>query len=130
MRGKLKNELYILQGSTVVGAVVVSSISNLGQTRLWHMRLGHMSKRGMDKLSKRGLVGGHQTRKLYFCEHCVYGKQCRVKFSTGVHRMRGTLDYIHSNLWGPSSVPSHSGARYMLTFIDDYSRKVWIYVLK
>ena len=40
------------------------------------------------------------------------------------------LDYIHSDLWGPSQVPSKGGARYMLTFIDDYSRKVWIYTIK
>ena len=37
-------------------------------------------------------------------------------------RSKGTLDYIHSDLWGPARVPSKGGARYMLTFIDDYSR--------
>ena len=31
---------------------------------------------------------------------------------------------------GPSSGPSHGGAHYMLTFIDDFSRKVWIYFLR
>ena len=45
-----------------------------------------MSERGMDELSKRGLLGGHRTRKLDFCEHCVYGKQYIVKFSIGVHK--------------------------------------------
>lgn len=44
--------------------------------------------------------------------------------------MQRTLDYIHLRLWSPSSVPSHDGARYILTFINDYSRKVCIYVLK
>ncbi|KAL6319440.1 hypothetical protein AAG906_014115 [Vitis piasezkii] len=37
----------------------------------------------------------------------------------------GTLDYIHSDLWGPSQIVSHGDERYMLTFIDDYSRKDW-----
>ena len=27
-------------------------------------------------------------------------------------------------------MPSHGGARYFITFIDDFSRKVWVYVLK
>ena len=40
------------------------------------------------------------------------------------------MDYIHSDIWGPSQVPSHGGARYFISFIDDFSRKVWIYVLK
>lgn len=30
----------------------------------------------------------------------------------------------------PSRVPSHSEARYFLYFIDDFSRKVWVYILK
>ena len=75
MKGKLNNELYILQGSTMVGAVVVSSIYEIDQTHLLHMRLGHMSGCGMDELSKRGLLDRQWTRKLDFCKHCVYGKK-------------------------------------------------------
>ena len=89
-----------------------------------------MSEKGLTILSKRGLLDGQKTGELDFCEHCVFGKQCRVKFSAGVHRTKGTLDYIHLDLWGPSQVVSYGGGRYMLTFIDDYSRKVWVYILK
>ena len=85
---------------------------------------------GLTELSKRGLLCGQKTGKLDFCEHCVYGKECRVKFSTAVHRTKGTVDYIHSDLLGPSPVVSKGGAQYLLTFIDDYSRKVWVYFLK
>ena len=44
-----------------------------------------------------------------------------MKFSLGIHTTKGILDYIHSDLWAPSSGPSHGGAHYMLTFIDDFS---------
>jgi len=37
---------------------------------------------------------------------------------------------VHSDLWGPSRKISLGGACYMLTIIDDYSRKVWPYFLK
>jgi hypothetical protein len=40
------------------------------------------------------------------------------------------MDYIHSDLWDPSKVPSKGGARYFVAFIDDYSRKLWMYFLK
>lgn len=40
------------------------------------------------------------------------------------------LDYVHSDLWGPSRVESHSGGRYFMSIIDDHSRKLWIYILK
>lgn len=81
-------------------------------------------------LSKRGLLNDHKIWKLDFCEHCVYGKQTRVKFSTAIHRTKGTIDYIHSDFWGPMPVTSKGGARYLLTFIDDFSRKIWVYFLK
>ncbi|KAK3006060.1 hypothetical protein RJ639_016678 [Escallonia herrerae] len=94
------------------------------------MRLGHMSKKGMDVLSKQGLLGSKKIGKLNFCEHCVFRKQCRVKFSRAIHITKGSVDYIHSDLWGPSTVPSKGGGRYMLTFIDDFSRKVWVFLIR
>ncbi|KAL6337934.1 hypothetical protein AAG906_005399 [Vitis piasezkii] len=93
-------------------------------------RLGHMSEKGLSILSKQGLLSGAETGKLKFCETCVMGKQRRVKFSMGSHTTNGVLEYIHSDLWGPSPVESHSGCRYYVTFIDDFSRKVWVYFLK
>ncbi|KAL6321549.1 hypothetical protein AAG906_021744 [Vitis piasezkii] len=44
--------------------------------------------------------------------------------STITVQTKATLDYIHLDLWGPSQVVSHGGGRHMLTFIDDYSRKI------
>ncbi|KAG8496341.1 hypothetical protein CXB51_007486 [Gossypium anomalum] len=63
---------------------------------------GHMSENGMVELSKRGLLDGQGIYKLNFCEHCVFGKQKRVRFTRGIHNTKGTLEYIHSDLWGPS----------------------------
>lgn len=40
------------------------------------------------------------------------------------------LEYVHSDLWGPSRTPTLGGARYFMTIIDDLPRKVWIYLLK
>ncbi|PPR84446.1 hypothetical protein GOBAR_AA36262 [Gossypium barbadense] len=132
IRGNLERGLYFLDGSSVTGVAGVSSSDDLDSdtTKLWHMRLGHMSERGLSVLSKRGLLSGQCTGKLNFCEHCVFGKQTRVKFSTGIHKTKGTVDYFHSDLWGPSPTISKGGYRYLLTFIDDYSRKVWVYFLK
>ncbi|KAG8475264.1 hypothetical protein CXB51_032125 [Gossypium anomalum] len=133
MKGQRKTaKLYVLQGSTVTGdaAVASSSLSDDDITKLWHMRLRHMSENGMVELSKRGLLDGQGICKLNFCEYCVFGKQKRVRFTRGIHNTKETLEYIHSDLWGPSRVPSRGGANYMLTFIDDFSRKVWAFFLK
>ena len=105
-------------------AVSMSEDPDLDTTRLWYKQLGHMSERGLYLLSKQGLLCGQKTEKLDFCEHCVFGKQHRVSFGTSIHRTKDTLDNIHLDVWGPSQVPSRGGASYLLTLIDDYSRKV------
>ncbi|GAB2281579.1 hypothetical protein Dimus_039479 [Dionaea muscipula] len=97
MKGKKCGSLYVLQGSTILGSVAIStSLSESDLTKLWHMRLGHISTKNMTMLRKRGLLSG----QLKFCEHCVFGKQKRVSFDSAVHKTRSILDYVHSDLWG------------------------------
>lgn len=43
LRGTRKNGLDILEGTTVTEEVFMSSSSSVDKTRLWHLRLGHMS---------------------------------------------------------------------------------------
>ena len=40
------------------------------------------------------------------------------------------LKLVHSDLCGPFKVRSHGGALYFVTFIDDHSRKLWVFPLK
>ncbi|KAL9293531.1 putative RNA-directed DNA polymerase [Arabidopsis thaliana] len=108
LKGVISGTLYILQGFTVTGTSNVASaeIHKEDMTKLWHMRLVHMSERGMQILSKEDLLCGHEVKSLEFCEHCVYGKLHRSKFPKAVHITKGTLDYIHSDCWGPARVES------------------------
>jgi len=39
------------------------------------------------------------------------------------------LQLIHADICGPITPTSNSKKRYLLTFIDDFSRKTWIYFL-
>ena len=43
---------------------------------------------------------------------------------------KGILDYIHSDVWGLAQTRSHGGARYFVTFMDDYSWKIWVYFMR
>lgn len=70
--------LYTLHGSTISGSADV--ISSTDDTNLWHMRLGHMSEKGMQVLNKEGKLGSHCTGKVDFCENCIFGKQKKVSF--------------------------------------------------
>ena len=84
----------------------------------------------MDELRKRGLIDEVRHSKLGFCEECVLGKQTKISFGVGEHKAKAVLDYVHPDVWGPSPFPSLGGARYFVSFIDDFSRKVWAYFLK
>ena len=60
----------------------------------------------------------------------MYGKQRRVSFKVASHTSKGVVDYVHSNVWGLVVVPSNGGAHYFVNFIEDFSRKVWVYFMK
>ena len=102
-------------------------------SRLWHERFGHLNYRYMQQLSKNEMVEGLPNISFSkgVCEGCVLGKHPREKFDTGkTHRASSPLDLIHSDLMGPFPHPSINKARYVLTFIDDFSRYTWVYLLR
>jgi hypothetical protein len=65
-----------------------------------------------------------------FCEHCIYGKQNRVRFPSGATRSKGILELIHSDVFGPIPIPSLGKSVHYVSFIDDFSRNTWIYFLR
>ncbi len=76
-----------------------------------------------------GLPNISSTKGVY--EGYVLGKHHREMFEKGkAWRAKEPLQLIHSDICGPLEVPSISHAVYFLTFIDDFSRKSWVYFLK
>ncbi|GJZ22327.1 retrovirus-related pol polyprotein from transposon TNT 1-94 [Tanacetum coccineum] len=124
------NCVYSLDGHAMAGELNASVEEKDSLAQVWHKRLGHISEAGLQVLEKQGLFGKKSLGKLDFCENCVLGKSHRVRFGVGRHTTQGVVDYIHSDLWGPSQVESLGGKRYFLSIIDDYSRRVWVYILR
>ena len=58
------------------------------------------------------------------------GKYTKTAFPSSDNRSARTFDLIHSDLCRPMSFVSLRGYEYYVTFIDDHSRKTWIYFLK
>jgi hypothetical protein len=64
------------------------------------------------------------------CERCILTKKHMDIFSRGVsYRENEPLELVHIDLCGPMQTQSLGGSYYFLTFIDDYSRKNWVYFL-
>ena len=65
------------------------------------------------------------------CESCVMGKHSRASFPDKAKwRAKARLQLVHTDICGKMSVPSLGGHFYFLTFIDDFFRKCWVYLLK
>ena len=93
-------------------------------------KLGHISEKGMQTLARSGLLPEETSTPHKSCVHCLESKQCRFSFIKTTSRRTRALDLVHSDECGPMKVSSLGGARYFVTFIDDYSRKVWAYALR
>ena len=132
LSGIKKNGLYVLEGVYYAADDRTDSalVSDFNMTELWHLRLGHMSQKGIQILKQQGLLGNGPMAELKFCSTCILGKQHREKFPKGAHLVKACLDYIHADLWGPAKEATFGGNRYFLSIIDDFSRKVWVYLLK
>ncbi|KAK8564767.1 hypothetical protein V6N12_058349 [Hibiscus sabdariffa] len=90
-----------------------------------------MSEKGFNCLAKKNQLSGLKNATLKNCAHCLARKQRRVSFSSlPPHRKSELLELVHSDVCGPIKVRSHGGALYFVIFIDDCSRKLWVYTLK
>ena len=119
MRGVWYGTLYKLLGKTIIDEcnnfVVLEEggkddktlNASGGKTMLWHQRMGHIGEKELRALQGKGMVEGMTdcTLDFDFCEHCIYGKQNRVRFSSSFTRAKGILDLVHNDVFGPLHVP-------------------------
>jgi transposase InsO family protein len=64
------------------------------------------------------------------CKGCALGKYTKTNFPSSDSREVGILDLIHSDVCGPMSSASLTSSLYYVVFIDDFSRKSWIFFMK
>ncbi|KAL2243395.1 UNVERIFIED_CONTAM: Retrovirus-related Pol polyprotein from transposon TNT 1-94 [Sesamum indicum] len=126
-RGLKSGTLYMAGGSSSN----IHFARTVSQANLWHNRLGHMSEKGMNVLKSKGRLPELKSVEVGHCEHCMFGKQKRVSFlTTGRTPRKEKLELVHTDLWGPAPVSSLGGSTYYMTFVDDSTKKVWVYFLK
>lgn len=89
---------------------------------LWHRRLAHINFKTLNFVLKL------KTDNI-FCQTCNEGKMSRRPFKSSNTRATKLLELIHTDVCGPVT-PSIGGAKYFVTFIDDFSKKVNIFAIK
>jgi hypothetical protein len=102
------------------------------QNKLWHERYGHLSFHYLHQLISKNMVKGLPKINFYKgeCSTCSMDMHLEEKFDKGKSwRALVVLELVHTILVGPFSVTSVRKGRYVLTFIDDFSRYTWVYFL-
>ena len=94
----------------------------------WHARLCHINSRYVGIMSSLGLIP-KLSKVFEKCETC-----CQAKITKRPHKsvVRNTelLKLIHSNLCEFEGILTRGGNKYIITFIDDFSKYTTIYLLK
>lgn len=107
--------------------------TSASSANIWHRRLGHLNDNALSKM-RNGTVDGIEIQgkidNKFNCITCCEGKQAKQPFNISETRAKSHLDIIHTDIWGKSRENSIGGARYFLSFVDDFSRMVFVYFLK
>jgi hypothetical protein len=134
LKGVWFGTLYKMKGSTTSDGCKSSIVPDIGveeertptisgeKVMLWHQRLGHIREKGIRLLHNKGMVEGipNFSMDFYLCEKFVYVKHNRVRFPFGATRAEGILQLVHSDVFGPVTIPSLGKYVYYLSFIDEF----------
>uniref|UniRef100_A0A2N9J2F8 Integrase catalytic domain-containing protein n=1 Tax=Fagus sylvatica TaxID=28930 RepID=A0A2N9J2F8_FAGSY len=105
--------------SSSVSAPVIAASASI---ELWHSRLGHVSLPRIQTLVSRGLLGSVSSSP-FDCMPCQLGKQPVLPFNNSESITSATFDLIHSDVWGPSPVPTTQYSKAIKVFRSDNARE-------
>jgi len=127
---KEKN-LYLFNINVRKESTNVAKFSNEGTT-LWHQILDHLNMANHLELEK--MVNGMNLKEVplhLVCETCIEGKHQKTYFPKDeTTRVSKLLELVHSDVCKLMKTTSRGGTQYFVTFIDDFSRKTHVYLLK
>ncbi len=118
-----------------VNSMLFTHGKGAGDIGIWHKRISHVNLQRLKLMEKQNLVGGllkFGTEEVMskVCETCQLGKQARHPFPVQTtHVSSKPLEMIHSDVW-TTKIESIGGCKYYVSFIDDHTRKVWVYFMK
>ncbi|KAL2237500.1 UNVERIFIED_CONTAM: Retrovirus-related Pol polyprotein from transposon TNT 1-94 [Sesamum indicum] len=108
---------------------ITCSAHNENSASLWHQRLGHISKERIMRLVKSEILHQLDFTNLEACVECIKEKQTTHTVKKLATKSTQLLEIIHTDIRGPFDVPSWSSEKYFITFIDDFSRYGYLYLL-
>jgi hypothetical protein len=102
----------------------------LSPTFIWHCRLGHIIEKRIERLHKDGLLNSFDFESFDTCVSCLLGKMTKTPFISQSERASDLLGLVHTDICGPVSSVVRGDFQYFITFIDDFSRYGYIYLMR
>jgi hypothetical protein len=127
--GSLSSTMTIRTQKSVMYKIIGQVVQALAHEminpyELWHRKLGHLNYNALPGMPVFSFEHDN------VCRGCALDKNTKKAYPHINRKIIGILDLIHSDLYGPMTTPSMNGCLYYRIFIDDCSRKTWIYFLK
>ena len=97
---------------------------------LWHLCLGHINSNKIQRLIKDGLLKPLDFDGFPVCESFLEGKMFKRHFNAKGRKAQELLELAHTNVCGPMSTQANGGYEYFITFMDDYSRYGYVYLMR
>jgi histone deacetylase 1/2 len=127
LKGHCHRGLYPLPSSSSIKHVF--SISRPSLSR-WHERLGHPSLSTVREVIRHNnLPCLSESSPEAVCNACQQAKAHQLPYPKSTSESSAPLDLVFSDVWGPT-LESVGRKQYYVSFIDDYSKFVWIYLIK
>jgi transposase InsO family protein len=132
-----RNNIYSIHAAPQPSESAYSVTAGTSSPLSWvvaHGRMGHLNTRDLQALHDKGMALGTTAPSdgspadIDHCAGCLAGKSHRIPFpAQASHRASQPLELVHSDVCGhiregDKSTPK----RYIVTFIDDYSRFTWV----
>jgi histone deacetylase 1/2 len=98
-------------------------------TSLWHRCLGHPSSVVVHQVLRDNKISFSEFNKEHVCDACQIAKSHQLPYPKSTSVSTSPLELVFSDVWGPAS-ESFGRYKYYVSFIDDYSKFTWVYLLK
>jgi len=96
----------------------------------WHARLGHPASQIVSRvILNNSLSYIPESNNVQVCNACQQAKAHQLPYPQSVSESHAPLDLVFSDVWGPA-IEFVGRKQYYASFIDDYSKFTWIYLIK
>jgi len=126
-----KNRTFKVEFDVVTQQCLATTVNK--DKWLWHFRYAHLNFGDLSKLQHKGMVRGlpHIHVPKDVCAESMESKISRTSFNKIMSiRSKRKLQVIFFDVCGPIQNETPGGNKYFVAFIDEFTRKLWIYLIR